>query len=467
VNVSRDGGASWTDVTDNFPDLPPDGVVRGIHASKYEAGKAYFAIEHHQQGNFDPHVYKTDDYGENWTKIVNGIADSPLSYARDIHEDPVRPGLLYLGTENTLYVSFNDGERWQPLMNNMPHSPMYGLEVQGHFNDLVVGTYGRGFWILDDITPLQQLTSDVLASSSHLFEPRDAYRFRPVTTSRRLPNDPSIGENPPYGASINYWLDDARAGGATLRIADASGRTVRTLQGPGEAGINRAWWNLQDDPSPEIKLRTKPLYADWVDLGPEGWRSGGQGISMLVAPGTYSVTLEVDGRSQTQQLRVLKDPNSTGTEADIRAQLAVFSEVRDNYRAATAMVNEIEWVRRQLYDLSDLLEDRGDEPGIVEAAAELDANLIAAETKLIRLLSAGGDGTRWAPKLIEELRYLSGNVMNGDFRPTDQVREVREILNERTSESQVEVDRLLRTDVAEFNQMLGDRRLAPVISGRE
>ena len=164
VHVTRDGGASWINVTDNIPDLPPDGVVRGIHASGHETGKAYFAIEHHQQGNFEPHVYRTDDFGESFTKIVEGIADSPLSYARDIHEDPVRPGLLYLGTENTLYVSFDDGDDWQPLMNNMPASPMYGIEVQKHFNDLVVGTYGRGFWILDDITPLQQLSAEVMAS---------------------------------------------------------------------------------------------------------------------------------------------------------------------------------------------------------------------------------------------------------------------------------------------------------------
>ena len=468
VHVSRDGGGSWNDVTGNIPDLPPDGVVRGIHASAYETGKAYFAIEHHQQGNFDPHVYRTDDYGENFTRIVEGIADSPLSYARDIHEDPVRPGLLYLGTENTLYVSFDDGDNWQPLMNNMPASPMYGIEVQKHFNDLVVGTYGRGFWILDDITPLQQLSADVVASATHLFEPRDAYRFRAITGARTMPNDQSDGDNPPYGASISYWLAAGSADGAVVRIADAAGNPVRRLEGPGHAGVNRVWWDLRDDPSPEIRFRTRPLYADWVDLGDDRVRSGGQGLSMLMPPGTYTVTLEVDGEIQSQELRVLKDPNSSGTEADIRAQLAMFSDIRDDYAEVTSMVNRIEWVRRQLYDLQAVLEDRGEADDILEAATELDESLIAVEDNLVRLITTGTgqDGVRWAPKLAEELRYLGGALMNGDFPPTDQAGEVQRLLNQEVVEYRSQVDELFEGEVAEFNRRLLASNLSPLISDR-
>lgn len=467
VHVSRDGGSSWTNVTSNFPDLPPDGVVRNIDASRYDAGKAYIVIEHHQQGNFEPHVYKTEDYGDSWTKIVDGIADSPLSYARSIQEDPVRPGLLYLGTENALYVSFDDGERWQPLQNNLPASPMYWLAVQERFNDLVVGTYGRGFWILDDITPLRQLTAEVLASSAHLFEPRDAYRFRPLTRARALPNDPSAGQNPPYGASINYWLADALEDSVTLRITDRSGRLVRTLSGPHSPGVNRIWWNLRDEPSTQIKLRTKPLYADWVDLGDEGWRAGGRELSMLVPPGTYMVTLEVDGQSPSQQeLRVLKDPNSEGTEANIRAQTAMFSELRDDYEIVVGMVNRLEWIRRQLYDLNRVLEDQGDAPGIIEASTELNDKLHAVEGNLIRLMTTGTgqDGVRWAPKLAEDIHYLAGAVATADFPPTDQARQVQVILNQKVTRYRAEVDELLRTDVAGFNRMLRDRNMPGVIS---
>ena len=177
VHVSRDDGASWQNVTANIPDLPELGVVRGIDASKWDVGTAYLAIEFHQVGNFAPYVYRTDDYGESWTKITDGITDSPLSFARSIQEDPVRPGLVYLGTENAVYVSFDEGNAWQPLQQNLPAAPNYGIVIQEHFNDLVVGTYGRGFWILDDLSPLQQLTPEVASSEAHLFEPRPTYRF--------------------------------------------------------------------------------------------------------------------------------------------------------------------------------------------------------------------------------------------------------------------------------------------------
>ena len=340
------------------------------------------------------------------------------------------------------------------------------LAVQEHFNDLVVGTYGRGFWILDDITPLRQLTVDVTMSSAHLFELRDAYRFQPLTRARAMPNDLSAGENPPYGASINYWLADALEDSVTLSITDRSGQHVRTLTGPASPGINRVSWNLRDEPSTQIKLRTKPLYADWVDLGEDGWRSGGQGLSMLVPPGTYTVALDVDGESRSQELRVLKDPNSEGTEANIRAQIAMFSELRSDYEVVATMVNELEWVRRQIYDLNRVLEDRGDAPEVLQVAAELDEKLISAESNLIRLLTTGTgqDGVRWAPKLAEEIRYLAGAVATGDFAPTDQAREVQVILNEKVMRYRTEVDELLGTDVAGFNRMLRDRSMAPVIS---
>ena len=210
--------------------------MRGIDASRFTAGKAYMVVEHHQVGGFEPHAYRTDDYGESWTKIVEGIDDGVLSYTRSIHEDPVRPGLLYLGTESSVYVSFNDGDSWQSLHTNMPHSPMYGLVVQEHFNDLVIGTYGRGFWIMDDITPLQQLNDEIVSSAAHLFEPRDAYRFRPVSETFTMFDDQTDGDNPPPGASINYWLAEEVEGEVKVEISNSEGEVVRSLDGYRGAG---------------------------------------------------------------------------------------------------------------------------------------------------------------------------------------------------------------------------------------
>ena len=470
VHVSRDGGANWTDVTENIPDLPPLGVVRNIDASKWDAGKAYIAIEHHLVGNFEPFVYKTQDFGAHWKRITQGIAQSPLSYARSIHEDPVRPGLLYLGTENTLYLSFDDGDNWQPLMNNLPHTPMYWLVVQEQFNDLVVGTYGRGYWILDDITPLQQLTSDIVSAEAHLFQPRDAYRFRPVTESMLQLNDPTAGQDPEYGASINYWLAAQAEGDVSIRISDGSGTTVRTLEGKKELGINRAWWDLKGEPSTQIKLRTKPLYADWVDLGKERIREVSNGrVTVLAPPGTYTVTLVVGGREYEQELNVLKDPHSEGTEADIGAQTATVRALREDANSAAEMVNRIELIRRQLYDLKAVVQEQERAEEIVTSADELDTKLLGVEENLIqlKLTGTGQDGVRWPSMLVGRIGYLAGGVATADFRPTDQHLEVQEILNERLRRYRAELDALLQGDLAAFNRMLQQLNVPPVIMDRQ
>lgn len=466
VHVSRDGGGTWTNVTRNIPDLPPDGVVRSIDASKWEAGKAYLTVEHHQQGNFAPHVYKTSDYGASWTTIVNGIADGPLSYARYLLEDPVRPGLLYLGTENALYVSFDDGAQWQSLMTNLPATPVYGLVVQEHFDDLVVGTYGRGFWVLDDVTPLQQLTPEVARSRAHLFTPRPAYRFQEVTSSMSMSNDPSDGQNPPYGASINYWLSAGVGGPATIRIADASGTVVRSLEGTTRAGLNRVWWDLEGEPTTQIRLRTTPLYADWVDLGPDRWRQGGGRMSILLPPGRYRVTLEVDGQEFTQPLEVRKDPNSEGSEADIREQVTMLQAVYDDLNRAAGGVNRIEWLRRQLYDLQAVLEDQGGSDDVVAQADSVDAQLIAVEEHLIQLQTTGTgqDGVRYPARIVGRLQHVANGIGTADFRPTDQQGEVHRLLQQRLDAALSALTELLRGNVESFNQMLRARDLPPLIS---
>ena len=272
VQLTRDGGERWTNVTGNLPNLPEWGTVSSIEPSRYDAATAYATVDFHQVNNRDPFVYKTADYGATWQAITTGIPTSMLSYVHWLEEDPVRRGLRYLGTENAIYVSFDDGAHWQPLQTNLPHAPVYGIVVQEHFNDLVVGTYGRGFWILDDITPLQQLTPEVVASEAHLFPPRAAYRFRDITRPAQPYNVPTAGENPPYGASINYYLQAASAEDVTVTILDAQGAVVRTLTGPQASGLNRLHWDLRYETTTEVRLRTRPLYAPDVTVGPEGWR---------------------------------------------------------------------------------------------------------------------------------------------------------------------------------------------------
>ena len=467
VHVSRDNGLNWQNVTANIPDLPELGVVRGIDASKWDAGKAYLAVEFHQVGNFAPYVYRTNDYGESWTKITDGISDSVLSFARSIQEDPVRPGLVYLGTENAVYVSFNDGDQWQPLQTNMPAAPNYGLVIQEHFNDLVVGTYGRGFWILDDLSPLQQLTPEVANSEVHLFEPRPTYRLHNITSPQAMPNDPSDGENPPYGASINYWLGSDGHGDVSIRIENDRGETVRILDGTTHEGINRVWWDLRSEPSAEIKLRTKPIYGEWLDLGDERWRSGGGEITVLEPPGAYTVVLDLDDREQRRQLQVLKDPNSEGSEDDIAEQTALLYQLRDDHEQVTAAINQLEWLRRQLYDLQAVLADSpAGRDSLIEATEEVDGTLIAAEEKLIQMkrTGTGQDQIRWPTMLSGRIGYLIRNVATYDFPPNDQQREVQEVLETRMRDTLVEVRRALE-DVRSLNETLAEQGVPPVLIG--
>ncbi len=471
MHISRDNGQTWTNVTDNIPDLPPDGVVRSIDASRWNPAKAYITIEHHQVGDFQARAYRTDDYGRSWTQITDGVDNYPVDYTRYLLEDAVRPGLLYLGTESTLYVSFNDGGSWQPLMTNLPHTPYYGIIIQEHFNDLVVGTYGRGYWILDDLSPLQQLTQQVASADAHLFALREPYRFRPTTEPMTMLEDPAVGFNPPNGAFINYWLGTEPTGPVRIRIDNADGDTVRILTGSNHEGINRVVWNFQGEPQPQIRLRTKPLYADWVEFNDAGWRPGGGGGffggggGVTQPPGTYTVTLEVDGESYSRPLTVLKDPNSDGTLADIMEQTDLVEAIQADIVTASEMVNRIELIRRQLVDLQSVVTASGDNEDVAAAADSLEQKFIDVEGQMQQLKSAQGvDGVRWPAMLISQLQYLRGNVATADFRPNNQQREVHAVLRDQLRRLQQQFDELLSTDLPAFNRMLQSRNVAPIIT---
>ncbi len=498
VQVTRDGGKTWTNVTKNIPNMLDWGTVDNIEPSRYDAGTAYLTVDGHQVNSRDPWVYKTTDYGKSWTLITNGIPHNMLSYAHCVREDPVRKGLLYLGTEGGLYVSFDDGKNWQPLQSGLPHAPVYWLAVQERFHDLAVATYGRGFWILDDITPLQQLTPKTTAESAHLFAPRDAYRFQSISGPAAVDYDASAGKNPPYGASINFYLkeDLKEKETAKLTFKDSGGKTVREIEckaakagaGGGEqaavdeedpdpepapceakAGINRLWWDLQGERTTLMKLRTPPLYAPDVPLGPEGWRknlSFGR-LTVLVPPGTYTVTLTAGGQSYTEKLNVLKDPHTAGTEADIQAQLKVQYALWDELNKLSGTVNQFESLRAQLAAFGKELGTDDASKAIRKSAEELAEKLQTEEGKLLqlKLTGRGQDDCRWAPMLLHKIAYLSSQLdATADFAPTTQQSAVQQLLKEEGDKIQEESDHLVATDVAAFNAMLREKGIANIIA---
>ncbi|MEO8436618.1 MAG: sialidase [Pyrinomonadaceae bacterium] len=508
VQLTRDGGKSWNNVTGNLPNLPKWGTISNIEASRYAPGTAYLTVDLHQVNNRDPFVYKTNDYGKTWTAITNGIPRSMLSYAHCVREDPVRQGLLYLGTENGLYVSFDDGGNWEPLQSNLPHAPVYWITIQEHFNDLVIATYGRGFWILDDLTPLQQMTNEVRTSNAYLFAPRPAYRFRGTTVPYSQSDDPTAGQNPPYGAAISYYLKSAPTD-ATIVIQDAKGQTVRTITGTKNVGMNRVTWDLRGENTSQVRLRTTPAYAPEIRMVANGWlpAPGVGRMSVLLPPGTYTVKLSVaeSGASQptqtlTQKLIVKKDPNSAGTESDIQTQVALLQDVRTDLESASEMVNQIEWLRSQLAKLTGSAPAMSEPPAvaggpstpntapsasttaintaqpvsavavrsqdatIIRAAKDLDQKLIALEEDLIqrKLTGQGQDTVRWPPKLITKLNYLANGIASADFPPTTQHREVQALFKTQLSTHRKTLDQILSKDVEAFNKLLSEHSLKPI-----
>ena len=464
VQLTRDDGATWTNLTANIPNLPVWGSVRSIVPSKYDAATAYLTVDFHQMNNRDPFVYKTADYGKTWKAITNGIPHSNLSYAKVIAEDPVRRGLLYLGTENAIYVSYDAGEQWLPLQIDLPHAPVSGIVVQEHFNDLVISTYGRGFYILDDLAPIQQMTPEVMASASHLFPPRAAYRFRTITAPSSTYDDPTTGEDPQYGATINYYLKAPAAQAPKITILDAKGRTVRTLTGSNAAGINRLTWDLRDEPGAQTRLLTSPMYAPYITVGPEGRVAPGTSrLSVLVAPGTYTVRLSVGGLEQARSLEVRKDPNTGGSDADIAEQVRMLELIRTDMNTGAAAVGRIESVRVQL----DALGRTTTDAEVRRAAAALDGKLVDLEMNLVDLRQTGGgqDGVRFGSKLLAKLGYLGGGLSGGDFKPTDQQVEVQVILKDQMRAHLAALESLMGGDLASLNALLRAKNLPNVVGG--
>ncbi len=461
VQLTRDGGGTWTNLTANLPGLPLWGTIGNIEPSRYDTATAYLSVDGHQVNNRDPWIYKTTDYGKTWRLMTAGIPHNPLSYTHVVREDPVRRGLLYAGTEGGIYVSFDDGERWQPLQNNLPHAPVYWIVVQEHFSDLVVATYGRGFWILDDISPLRELAPAVTGKDLHLLAPRPAYRFRSPEGFFTVAYDPSAGQNPPYGASLNYWIKTESKDSASFTVLDGAGKVVRTFKGPAKAGLNRVWWDLRFEPSKAAKLLTPPLYAPDISVGLAG-RTAPDGVRLgvLAPPGTYTVKVSAAGQQATQPLTVLKDPGSGGSEAEIRVQTDLLNAIRSDLDSVVTMINTLELTRSQLVSLRNVLADDSTMAGIRTDADSLEKKLIAVEHDLIQLqlTGRGQDDVRYPMKLMGRLGWLADGVGSSDLGPTTQQFEVHQLLEGQMRASRAKLDALMQTDVATFNARLAQKR---------
>jgi hypothetical protein len=280
-----------------------------------------------------------------------------------------------------------------------------------------------------------------------------------------MSDDPAAGQNPPYGAAITYHLKSVPSGDVRIRIEDSKGQTIRTITGTKAVGLNRITWNLEGEPTRQVLMRTSPAYAPEIKVGPDGTRPGVSTprISILYPPGTYTVKLSVGGQELSAPLVVKKDPNSAGSEADIAAQFEMLQDLRRDLDSASDMVNQIESIRAQLYQLTNTA--GASDATVKSAADDLDKKLIDVEDDLIqrRLTGQGQDTVRWPPKLLSKLGYLNGGLSSSDFPPTNQHREVHAMFKQQLATIKQRFDAVMNQDVGAFNKLLKDKNVGTVI----
>jgi hypothetical protein len=459
---TANGGGKWIDVTKNIPGLPTWGTIAAIQPSFFDAGTAYIAVDFHINDDRDPYLYRTHDFGKTWTRIDSTLPRGELSYVRTISQDPHAKNLLFTGTGNALYYSIDEGDHWTQLKQGLPPAPVTWTVVQKRFHDLVVSTWGRGFYILPDVSPLEQMANDRADGKPepnvHLFDPRPSYR---------------LSRNPT--AFVNFTVKQPAKEPTRVEILDASGKVIRVLHQKTQAGLNRAVWDLRYEPLDTVRLRTIPPQNPflWDEPRFKGkrdtrtttqWGMAARQKGPLVPPGHYQVRLTVDDDqpSQTASLDILPDPNSPGTVADLTAlrdfQLRI---VEDNHKTVD-MINRIEWLRRQLEDMQPRLV--GKNAALKSTAAAWDEKLQKVEYELLNRDMAPSDDKYYtsAYKVYFNLQWLyagvNGNVLDmagaAEQKPTDTMPVLLATIEKDLASASADYVSLIERDVPSFNRSL-------------
>jgi photosystem II stability/assembly factor-like uncharacterized protein len=500
VWYTKDGAANWVNVTKNIPTLPPWGTITSIAPSTFDPATAYISVDFHLMDNRDPFIYKTADLGKTWKRISGDLPKHPLSYVRTITEDPNCAGLLFAGTGNGVYYSPDDGSHWIPLDAGLPHAPVTRVVVQKNFHDLVVSTYGRGLYILDDITPLEQSAKNHPEAAVILFEPRRTYRF-------------TRGGQ----ALLNFSLKSAAKDPVDLEILNSEGKPIRKLEAKGRAGMNRVKWDLRYEPPRLVALRTlapdnphiweEPRFRDSDSRPITHWGTKPAEVGPMVAPGKYTVRLKIDGQSYTQSLTVLRDPRSPGSDADIDLSVKTGLQICDDISHVSDTVNQMEWLRKQLEVIETMLrppkkkekekpafaeedeDDNEEHPpapsqsldegqikhntDLLKAAESLDEKLQTVEHKFVSPALANSDDKYYSEsyKLYLNLIWLNAEVGTGggdvaggaDFAPTDTQLELLKTFGSEMAGADADYQKIIKTDLPDFNRSLADSSLAPLV----
>jgi hypothetical protein len=441
IHITRDGGATWTDVTPR--DVPEWIQINSIEADPHRAGGAYVAATMYKSDDFRPYLYRTEDFGRSWTKIVRGIEEQ--HFTRVLRADPQRPGLLYAGTESGLYVSFDDGAQWHRFQLNLPIVPITDLAVKD--GDLVVATQGRSFWVLDDLSVLHQLSPDILSSRYWLFAPRPSWR---LSGAGGRGGSEHNGENLPRGVLVHYrFAESPDSAAVALRILGADGEVIRTFRPLAEEetdrmsideGLNRLVWDLR--------------YPDAEDFeGMVMWWGSLHGPR--VVPGHYQVRLVVKSDSTKADFELRQDPRSTASPAELQAQFDVLLGIRDQLTEAHASIARIRRVREQIEAALERAQGSDAEEALEDAAETLLTSLKTIEEALYQTRNRSRqDPLNYPIRLTNKLAHLAWTISVGDQRPTDQALQVREELGAAIDAELGRLEQLLSEELPRFNRQV-------------
>jgi len=486
VHISRDSGKTWSDITPI--DLPEWTLINMIEVSPHTPATAYMAATRYKLDETRPMLYKTSDYGQSWTDISQGIPES--DYTRVIREDPGRRGLLYVGTETGVYVSYDDGGAWSPLQGNLPTVPIYDLAVKD--NDLIAATHGRSFWILDDLTTLHQLTNELTVSPVQLLQPRTSVRLRSpaaprkpsmgkhyrlslgadVTyTEKKGPGGETVrqfldaGENPPQGVIVTYYLKDAPEGEVTLKVWDNHDQLINTFTStdpenqsgdgdqeprlPAVSGINRFVWNMR---YPDARKVPGDKTTEDMTTGP------------TAPPGDYRLSLSVDGTEQTQEFQIVKDPRVAASQADFDSQFDLHISIRDKLSETHDSINKLRSIRRQVEEWAQRAESHSSAETVASAAILLKEKLAAIENELVQVEYKGArDRLNRPVKLNRKLAEVIAVVASADFAPPKQAGEVFQDLSTRIDVQIKLLEDVVENDVFQFISLVEELGIPAII----
>jgi len=452
LHITRDGGKKWDNVTPSI--MPQWTMINSVEFDPFVKGGAYVAATSYKSGDNRPYLFKTKDYGKTWTKITDGI--DPGHFTRVVRADPKRQGLLYAGTEFGMYISFDDGTSWKPFQLNLPIVPITDLTIKN--DNLIAATQGRSFWLIDDLTPLHQLTETIAKSDFHLYKPMSSYRMNGGQAGRRG-QPKNEGLNHPNGVMVHFYLKDTTKSTVSLEVLEANGTLIKKFSTKPDKkakeedlkikkGMNKFVWNMRYP------------NAEGFD-GLIMWAGSLTGPKAM--PGKYKARLTVNGSPMETEFEILKDPRTSGTLEDIRAQFDFSMAVRNKLSETHVAIKKIRTAREQINRVTEPMKGKEDMKDVNELSKSILDDMKKIEETLYQTKNRSGqDPLNYPVRLNNKLAALGSEVDGSDYRPTQQVKEVYKEVVDKIDFQLNQLNKVMNEKIPKFNELIKQKQVNAV-----